>query len=59
MLGHDNPLALLSDYCGIMRVTASAKGFRTVRSVNETGHVRHLLDRERLAISRPDVSGRP
>ena len=59
MLGHDNPLALHSDYCGIMSVTASAKGFRTVRSVNETGHVRHLLDRERDAISRPDVSGRP
>jgi len=52
-------LALHSDYCGIMRVTASAKGFRTVRSVNETGHVRHLLDRERDATSRPDVSGRP
>ena len=44
MLGHDNPLALHSDYCGIMRVTASTKGFRTVRSVNETGHVHHLLD---------------
>ena len=59
MLGHDNPLALHSDYCGIMRVTASAKGFRTVRSVNETGHVRHLLDQKRDATSRPDVSGRP
>lgn len=43
MIGHKDPLALHSDYCGIMRVTASAKGFRTLRSVNETGHIRHLL----------------
>jgi hypothetical protein len=30
------------DYCGIMRVTASSSGIRTLRSVNETAHLRHL-----------------
>ena len=30
-------------YTGIHRVTASSTGLRTVRSVNETGHVRDLL----------------
>ena len=43
ILGHEDPLALHADYCGIMRVTASSTGFRTVRSVNETSHVHHLL----------------
>lgn len=34
------------DYTGITRVQASAsKGHRTVRSINETGHTRHLLER--------------
>ena len=42
LLGHDNPFAVMTDYCGIMRVTASATGIRTVRTVNETGHLRHL-----------------
>ena len=45
LLGIDNPLSLLVDYCGITRVVASSTGVRTVRSVNETHHVRHLLER--------------
>jgi broad specificity phosphatase PhoE len=42
LLGHDDPFAVMADYCGIMRVTASTTGIRTLRSVNETGHLRHL-----------------
>ena len=45
LLGIDDPLSLLVDYCGITRVVASSTGVRTVRSVNETHHVRHLLER--------------
>ena len=45
LLGMDDPLSLLVDYCGISRVVASGTGVRTVRSVNETHHVRHLLER--------------
>jgi len=45
LLGIDDPLSLLVDYCGITRVAASSTGRRTVRSVNETHHVRHLLER--------------
>jgi probable phosphoglycerate mutase len=42
LLGHDDPFALISDYCGISRIIASSTGVRTLRSVNETAHVRHL-----------------
>jgi hypothetical protein len=42
LLDHDDPFAVMADYCGIMRVTASTTGIRTLRSVNETGHLRHL-----------------
>jgi len=42
ILGHPDPFALFSDYCGITRVTASATGLRTIRSINEVAHVRHL-----------------
>jgi probable phosphoglycerate mutase len=42
LLDHDDPFAFLPDYCGISRVLASG-GLRTLRSVNETGHVRGLL----------------
>ena len=42
VLGHGDPFALISDYCGISRVTASSTGIRTLRSVNETAHLRHL-----------------
>jgi len=45
LLGIDDPLSLLVDYCGITRVAASSTGVRTVRSVNETQHVRDLLER--------------
>lgn len=38
-----DPFKMQPDYTGITRVQASSKGYRTVRSVNETGHVRHLL----------------
>ena len=44
ILGHRDPVALQPDYCGITRITASSSGLRSVRSVNETSHVRHLLD---------------
>ncbi|MDP6965139.1 MAG: histidine phosphatase family protein [Acidimicrobiales bacterium] len=44
ILEHDNPVALQPDYCGITRVTASSSGLRSIRSINETSHVRHLLD---------------
>ena len=45
LFGSEDPLKLLVDYCGISRVVASSNGMRTVRSVNETHHVRHLLER--------------
>lgn len=45
LVGIDDPLKLLVDYCGVTRVAASSTGRRTVRSVNETHHVRHLLER--------------
>ena len=45
LLGIDDPLSLLVDYCGITRVAAASTGLRTVRSVNETHHVRDLLER--------------
>ena len=43
LVGHDDPYKLGPDYCGIMRVRASSTGIRSVLSMNETGHVRHLL----------------
>ncbi|MGI9600627.1 MAG: histidine phosphatase family protein [Acidimicrobiales bacterium] len=43
LLGHDDPYQLTPDYCGIMRVKASSTGVRSVASMNETAHVRHLL----------------
>ena len=39
---HD-PFAVMADYCGITRVAASSTGIRSVRSFNETGHLRHLV----------------
>ena len=42
--GLADPYRMQPDYTGITRVRASVKGYRTVRSINETGHVRHLLD---------------
>jgi len=43
-LGVDDPFRFNTDYCGIMRVQASTSGVRSIRSVNETGHVRHTLE---------------
>ena len=43
ILGSDDPFVLLPDYCGLYRVAASSTGLRTLRSANETAHVRHLL----------------
>lgn len=43
ILGHADPFVLLPDYCGLYRVLASSDGLRTVRSANETGHVRGHL----------------
>ena len=40
LLGYDDPFALISDYCGISRISASSTGVRTLRSVNETAHLR-------------------
>ena len=40
---HGSPHVLMADYCGIYRVQAASNGIRTVRSANETGHVRALL----------------
>ncbi len=42
--GMASPLGLRTDYTGITRVQASVKGQRTIRSVNETAHVRHLIE---------------
>ena len=42
VLGHDDPFLLLPDYCGIYRVLAASSGLRTLRSANETGHVRDV-----------------
>ena len=42
VLGHDDPFLLLPDYCGIYRVLAASNGLRTLRSANETGHVRDV-----------------
>lgn len=43
LLGLADPLSVQIDYCGITRVLAASTGLRTVRSVNETHHVRQLL----------------
>ena len=45
VLGHDDPFLLLPDYCGLYRVLAASNGLRTLRSANETGHVRGVTDR--------------
>jgi len=38
-----SPIDILVDYTGLFRVRASSTGRRSVRSINETGHVAHLL----------------
>ena len=42
------PFMIQPDYTGITRVQASSSGFRTVRSINETGHVRDLIERPKF-----------
>jgi len=44
ILEFENLFALLPDYCGVTRVKASPNGIRTVKSMNETYHVRDLID---------------
>lgn len=44
ILGFDDPLSLTPDYCGISRVRAASNGIRSVRSINETHHVRDLIE---------------
>lgn len=43
VLGIDRPLWFEPNYAGLSRVAASRQGRRTVRSLNETSHVRDLL----------------
>jgi probable phosphoglycerate mutase len=43
VLGIDDPLFFLPAYTSISRVLASASGPRSIASLNETAHVRHLL----------------
>ena len=42
LLGLNDPFTVMADYCGITRVAASSTGIRSVRSFNETGHLRDL-----------------
>lgn len=44
ILNFDDPLSLTPDYCGITRVQAASNGVRSVRSINETHHVRDLIE---------------
>jgi len=43
VLGVDEPLFFLPGYTSISRVLASTNGPRSIASLNETSHVRHLL----------------
>lgn len=45
LIGLGDVLSLRPDYCGLTQVQASSTGIRSVRSFNETMHVRHLLER--------------
>ena len=44
ILKYPDPLSMIVDYCSITRVRAAWVGIRSVRSINETHHVRDLLD---------------
>ncbi len=44
ILGVHDVFSLKIDYCGVTRVQAASGGHRTVRSVNETQHVRDLIE---------------
>jgi probable phosphoglycerate mutase len=43
VLGIDDPLFFLPGYTSISRILASTAGPRSISSLNETSHVRHLL----------------
>lgn len=43
VLGIDDPIFFLPAYTSVSRVLASAAGPRSIGSLNETAHVRHLL----------------
>lgn len=44
ILKFPDPLAMIVDYCSITRVQAAFVGIRSVRSINETHHVRDLIE---------------
>lgn len=46
--GLEQPFLIQPDYTGVTRVEASSRGFRTIRSINETGHVRNLIERPKF-----------
>ena len=43
VLGIDDPLFFLPGYTSISRVMVAGSGERSIRSLNEIAHVRHLL----------------
>ena len=43
VLGIDDPLFFLPAYTSISRILASASGIRSIGSLNESSHVRHLI----------------
>ena len=45
LIGIDDVLSMRPDYCGLTQVQASSTGIRTVRSFNETHHIRDLIER--------------
>lgn len=50
LLGTRDPFVLHSEYCAIMRVRVTRSGRRVPMSMNEHGHVRHLLTPRRLGV---------
>lgn len=44
ILSFPHPLAMITDYCSVTRVRAASVGIRSVRSINETQHVRDLIE---------------
>ena len=42
VLGLDDPLFFLPAYTSISRILASATGVRSIATINEAGHIRHL-----------------
>jgi 2,3-bisphosphoglycerate-dependent phosphoglycerate mutase len=43
VLGITDPLFFLPAYTSITRILASARGIRSINTVNESGHIRHLM----------------